>query len=305
MPPLKSPSKQTTTTTTTAAHLIYPLSLGVTRIGRSPSDNTICIPNKNVSKSHACINLTELSSVNNLLDTCHIWDTNSLNKLKVNGVTLLESNINKDKPYELHLNDQIQFGTIRFKLVRMTDTEKNEQEKKRSHLVDVSLFYENETNGEGCGDERKDDVNSIKQMTNGKSKMASLFEIQNTLDETVPIVDTITTTTTTVATNGNGIVSPKTNGNAKNNTSVKIFIADTESEDEEENDDDEKINEKSVNSRVLNESTADNDKSALTNHNNHTTLNNTSGCGEFHLEMSESIVNQSCLSMNGNGMVKF
>jgi len=158
-----------------------------------------------VSKNHACIELTE-SSTDNLLNTCYLWDTNSLNKLKVNGKTLLENNIDKDKPYELHLLDEIQFCSIRFEFVQMTDAEKNDQMKRRSDLVDLSLY--------------KKDMES--------------FEIQNKEKNSFKDTERLIASVSKVPS-----VSPKAYDNLYFNVkginkSASIFFADTESENENE-----------------------------------------------------------------------
>ena len=153
----------------------------------------------------------------------------------------------------------------------MSEQERKEQEKHRTSLVDLS----HDDDHHGSGDDSINTSNGAAKNGKTAGKMASLFEIQNTLDDTFPLE------------NGNGIKTT-VNGNADS----KLFVADTESEDEEEDVNELKLN-GNTNKSELNESMGA--ENTTTANNTKRDLNNTSGCADFHLEMSESI-NQSNMS---------
>ena len=162
----------------------------------------------------------------------------------------------------------------------MSEQERKEQEKHRSYLLDLTKFYdvENVNNGNDTTTTADAEDISLKCDNNGEEapvangasngvkktgKMASLFEIQNTLDDASELV----------CKNGNG------NGlhhNGHNNNSSRLYVADTESESEASDGDEEAAANKSGGTHLSNK--------------NKSHLNNTSGCGEFHLEMSESLI---------------
>ena len=51
----------------------------------------------------------------------------------MNGSILLSNN-EREKAYELHLNDQIQLGAVRFKFARMSDLERKTEEQKSERI---------------------------------------------------------------------------------------------------------------------------------------------------------------------------
>ena len=197
-----------------------------------------------------------------------MWDTGSLNKLKINH-SPLNISTNPEEKFNLSLNDIVQFGAVKFKLCKMNELERKEQEKHRTYLVDLNGV--DLANGSHLqGEEEEDENNSLSttpNKTKSSSKIASLFEIQNTLDDTVLI-------------NENAITEKVLDSDIKNGTNgsnLKMYIADTESEDDEND---------------LNETNENNQSTR----NNKSNLNNTSCGADFHLEMSESLINQSTVS---------
>lgn len=125
---------------------------------------------KGVSKNHACIELEEADEgkVN-----VYIWDVESQNKTKLNSQVLVPN-----QRTQVSLSDQIQLGSVRFSLTEMSADEKSEQEKDRCHLV-IGDGLDVDSNGvtaNGNG-------HHVNGKTNGV-KLNSLFEIQNTLEET-------------------------------------------------------------------------------------------------------------------------
>ena len=67
---------------------------------------------KSVSKKHAIIELTEKE--NGDFDDCLIWDVGSLNKTKFSQDVL-----KKDEKKSFKINDSVQFGLVRFDLVKV------------------------------------------------------------------------------------------------------------------------------------------------------------------------------------------
>ena len=226
---------------------------------------------KNISKNHACIELKETPTGD--LDSCLIWDLDSLNKLKINSKPV--STTTPNEKFSLNVNDTIQFAAIRFKLLKMSEAERKEQEKHRTYLVDLSVE-------DGDDGEEENSLTPNQNKVKSASKMASLFEIQNTLDDTFPLVENGTVNQAEHVKEGDAEHKIGKNGtNGTNGDShLKMYIADTESEDE---------------NAELNE-TGDANATRHTA-NNKSNLNNTSGCGDFHLEMSESLINQSTVSI--------
>jgi hypothetical protein len=147
------------------------------------------------------------------------------------------------------LNDQIQFGSVKFFIDQMSEKERKEQEANRSTVVQENQL-----------------INENGHHQNGKTanggKINGLFEIQNTLDDTVAME------------NENENVHVE-NGVSVDEKNHKIYVADTDPED---NDDEEQNGQKLNNNKSPNYESA-NDISM-----------------DFHLEMSHSIINQSVLS---------
>ena len=67
---------------------------------------------KNISKSHGCIELKESSSGE--IADCLLWDTNSLNRIIFN-----EKALEPNQKVEINLGDKIEFAGIRFELVKV------------------------------------------------------------------------------------------------------------------------------------------------------------------------------------------
>ena len=124
-----------------------------------------------MSKNHACIELNV--NENGQLDSCFIWDAGSRNNSRVNNQLI---NGVSGVRHKLELRDLIQFGPVKFYFDEMSEEERSEQDSNRCHLV-VDTSLSEQTNGHANG------------------KASSLFEIQNTLDDTVSMAE-----------NGNGEV---------------------------------------------------------------------------------------------------
>ncbi len=108
---------------------------------------------------------------NGSLESCYVWDNASSNQTRVN-----DELIKADTRIEIDLDDQVQFGFVKFSLGRMSECERKEQESERSHLVTDTL-EQGVVKGGGH--------TANGHHTNGKA--SSLFEIQNTLDDTVVV----------------------------------------------------------------------------------------------------------------------
>ena len=104
------------------------------------------------------------------LENCLIWDIGSLNKTKIKDK---KDGLVKEEKYSLKLNEFVQFGVIRFDLVKMTDNQFKEQEIKPVKQVELddNLF-----------DYSAKKLN--KSTANGESKLAKVLEIASTLDDT-------------------------------------------------------------------------------------------------------------------------
>ena len=85
---------------------------GSNKIGRSNTSD-ICILDKNVSKSHARIEITEKGN-GDLVD-CFLVGTAALNKIRVNG----EKVLGNGEKYALEVDDTILFGLTSFRLTKV------------------------------------------------------------------------------------------------------------------------------------------------------------------------------------------
>jgi hypothetical protein len=207
---------------------------------------------------------------------CTIQDDGCLNRIRVTSheskaVTCLDKSNSSDSAAKLNVNDHIQLGTFRFELARMTDAEKREQDVKRTSVLNCA-DDENEqplTNGGGGG--------AGQQQRKVASKITSLFEIQNTLDDTVLMGagGGDSTAAGAAATNGGGGGDAKEHATTNGNGDVslngsehhKLYIEDTEEEEDEDADESE---------------ASFNDKKSINKSKNST-------AGEFHLDLSDSI----------------
>ncbi len=115
---------------------------------------------------------------NGSLESCFVWDNASSNRTRIN-----DELIKPDTRIEIDLDDQIQFGFVKFSLGRMSESERKEQEVERSHLVVDTLEQIGKANGHTNGHAN----GNTNGHTNGKA--SSLFEIQNTLDDTVVVTE--------------------------------------------------------------------------------------------------------------------
>lgn len=106
---------------------------GPNRIGRSP-DSQLCILDKSVSKSHACLHLT-LNEDSNDLVKCEARDEGATNHTRViqsdNEKTVT---LDGDRPVEIRLGDRIVFGSVKFQFSMVNKT--NNQQK--ITLIDLS-----------------------------------------------------------------------------------------------------------------------------------------------------------------------
>lgn len=112
-------------------HPILPLMSGLNKIGRSNSSD-ICILDKNLSKVHASIEISE-NNAGELLE-CSIRDCGSLNKLKINGNKLIDTN----ECSELKINDIIFFGMVILKFIKVRFSFKIYQA--TNNLLNTSTF---------------------------------------------------------------------------------------------------------------------------------------------------------------------
>ena len=93
-------------------NFLLPLFVGLTKIGRS-NKSEICILDKNVSKSHVKIDVTE-SPVGELTK-CVLTDDGAMNKIKVNNDKVL----NKNESLTLKLNNTVLIGLTLFKISKV------------------------------------------------------------------------------------------------------------------------------------------------------------------------------------------
>jgi hypothetical protein len=68
---------------------------------------------KNISREHAVIELIEKENGEN---ECIIWDSGSLNKVKIRDE---QDPLEKNVKTSLKLNDMIQFGFVKFNLIKV------------------------------------------------------------------------------------------------------------------------------------------------------------------------------------------
>jgi len=130
---------------------IFPLAVGVNKIGRAESSD-ICIMNKGVSKSHACIELKQNRN-NGELEECSIWSCSLVR------TCLNQNRLNTDEKAQLVLDDLVQFANFKFLFCKMSELELKDQIVERAHVLDLT------------------------EKESSQNKSSNLFEIQNTLDE--------------------------------------------------------------------------------------------------------------------------